>query len=332
VRPNPCDRPGRQRHLALFFPRLRVESDASLASETAMQSLWMIVASLLFACMGVCVKLAAENHSAVEIVFYRSALALLPMLALARLRGVALHTPHWRWQLSRAAFGFAAVIAYFSAITLLPLATAVTLNYTSAIFLAGYLALTGLRLTAGIIAALILGLSGVALLLKPTLHAEQMLGALLGLLSGALAAMAYFSVRELGARGEPETRTVFYFSLLSSLGAGLWLLFCELHLPDWRSGALLLGVAVFATAAQLAMTRAYATARTLTAAALAYSTVVFASLFGIFLWNETYDGWSWLAITLIVLSGLAATHCAPTPAAKLATRGSPNTHVISRDP
>jgi hypothetical protein len=31
-----------------------------------------------------------------------------------------------------------------------------------------------------------------------------------------LAAMAYFSVRELGARGEPEMRTVFYFSLVSS--------------------------------------------------------------------------------------------------------------------
>ncbi|WP_374682841.1 DMT family transporter [Accumulibacter sp.] len=272
-----------------------------------MQSLWMIVASLLFASMGVCVKLVAESHSAVEIVFYRSFLALLPMLALARLRGVSLHTPHWRWQLGRSAFGFAAVVTYFSAIGLLPLATAVTLNYTSAIFLAGYLALAGLRLTSGIVAALLLGLSGVALLLRPTLHAEQLLGGLLGLLSGALAAMAYFSVRELGARGEPETRTVFYFTLLSSLAAGLWLLFSERHAVDMRSGALLLGVAAFATAAQLAMTRAYATERTLSAAALAYSTVVFASLFGIILWNETHDGWSWLAITLIVVSGLAAT-------------------------
>ena len=272
-----------------------------------MQALWMVLASLLFACMGVCVKLVAASHSAVEIVFYRSFFALLPMFILIRLRGVALPTPHWRWQLGRAAFGFAAVLAYFSAIALLPLATAVTLNYTSAIFLAGYLALAGLRLSAGIVAALIVGLGGVALLLKPTLHAEQLLGGLLGLLSGALAAMAYFSVRQLGARGEPESRTVFYFSLLASLGSGLWLLFSELHPVDLHSGALLLGVAAFATAAQLAMTRAYSTARTLAAAALAYSTVVFASLFGMVLWNETPDGQSWLAIALIVVSGLAAT-------------------------
>ena len=44
-----------------------------------MQSLWMLVASLLFACMGVCVKLAAETHSAVEITFYRSFISLIIM-------------------------------------------------------------------------------------------------------------------------------------------------------------------------------------------------------------------------------------------------------------
>jgi hypothetical protein len=125
-----------------------------------MQSLWMLLASLLFACMGVCVKLAAATHSAVEIVFYRSFLSLLLMYALVRLRGVSLQTPHWRWQISRGAVGFAALCAYFWAITLLPLATAVTLNYTSAIFLAIYLALSGQRLTWRDSRALALGLAG----------------------------------------------------------------------------------------------------------------------------------------------------------------------------
>lgn len=276
-----------------------------------MQSLWMVVASLLFACMGVCVKLAAATYSAVEIVFYRSFLSLLLMFALVRLRGVSLRTPHWRWQISRGTIGFSALCAYFWAITLLPLATAVTLNYTSAIFLAIYLALAGQRLNAGILGALALGLSGVGLLLKPSLHADQLIGGLIGLGSGVLAGMAYFSVRELGARGEPETRTVFYFSLVSSFCASLWLLFSEIHPVDLYNGALLLGVAVFATAAQLAMTRAYAGTKALMAAALAYSTVVFASIFGMILWNETHDAWSWLAILLIVLSGLAATHFSP---------------------
>jgi len=273
-----------------------------------MQSLWMLVASLLFACMGVCVKLAAATHSAVEITFYRSFISLLIMFVLVRLRGVRLATPHWRWQISRGVVGFAALFAYFYAIILLPLATAVTLNYTSAIFLAIYLALAGMRMSGGILGALLVGLLGVAMLLKPTLHADQLSAGLIGLGSGVLAGMAYFSVRELGARGEPETRTVFYFSLVSSVCAGLWLLFGELHAVDLRSGLLLLGVASFATAAQLAMTRAYMRGKTLLSAALAYSTVIFSSLFGVLFWGEVLDAAAWFAIGLIVLSGIAATH------------------------
>ena len=273
-----------------------------------MQSLWMLVASLLFACMGVCVKLAAETHSAVEITFYRSFISLVLMYGLVRLRGVRLATPHWRWQVSRGVVGFSALFAYFYAITLLPLATAVTLNYTSAIFLAIYLALAGMRLRGGILGALVIGLVGVALLLKPTLHAEQLGAGLIGLGSGVLAGMAYFSVRELGARGEPEVRTVFYFSLVSSVCAALWLLFSELHAVDLRSGLLLLGVASFATVAQLAMTRAYTRGKTLLSAALAYSTVIFSSLFGALFWGEVLDASAWFAIALIILSGIVATH------------------------
>ena len=273
-----------------------------------MQSLWMIAASFLFACMGVCVKLAAESHSAVELTFYRSFLSLLLMFGLVRLHGVSLRTAHWRWQLTRGAVGFSALFAYFYAITLLPLATAVTLNYTSAIFLAVYLAFAGMRLRKGLLGALVLGLAGVVLLLRPTLHADQLAGGLVGLGSGVLAGMAYFSVRELGACGEPEMRTVFYFSLVSSIGAGSWLVFTELHAVDLRSGLLLLAVAGFATAAQLAMTRAYTRGKTLMSAALAYSTVIFSSLFGMLFWNEVLGAMSWAAIGLIVLSGIAATH------------------------
>ncbi len=273
-----------------------------------MQSLWMLVASLLFACMGVCVKFAAATHSAVEITFYRSFVSLILMFGLVKLNGVQLATPHWRWQISRGVVGFSALFAYFYAITLMPLATAVTLNYTSAIFLALYLALAGMRISAGILSALIVGLLGVALLLKPSFHADQLLGGLIGLGSGVLAGMAYFSVRELGARGEPEMRTVFYFSLVSSVCAGIWLMFSELHAVDLRSGLLLIGVASFATVAQLAMTRAYTRGKTLMSAALAYSTVIFSSLFGALFWGEVLDASAWFAIALIILSGIAATH------------------------
>ena len=274
-----------------------------------MQSLWMLVASLLFACMGVCVKLAAETHSAVEITFYRSFISLILMFGLVRLRGVRLATPHWRWQVSRGVVGFSALFAYFYAITLLPLATAVTLNYTSAIFLAIYLALAGMRMRGGILGALVVGLR-----------------------RRGLAAQADPACRSTGRRPDrPRFRACWpawpisacansapvasrkcarcsIFRWFPRSAPALWLLFSELHAVDLRSGLLLLGVASFATVAQLAMTRAYTRGKTLLSAALAYSTVIFSSLFGVLFWGEVLDASAWFAIGLIILSGIAATH------------------------
>lgn len=272
-----------------------------------MQSLWMIVASFCFACMGVCVKLAAESFSAAEIVFYRSAISLLLMFALIRLRGIPVATPHWRFQLLRAGSGFISLLLYFYAIAMLPLATAVTLSYTSPLFLTVYLAWFGkMRLRGGMLGALLLGFLGVALLLQPTLRADQMLGGLIGLGSGVMAGLAYYNVRELGARGESEARTVFYFSLLSTVASALWMVLFEFHPVGLRDAVLLFGVAAFATLAQLAMTRAYKRGKTFVSASLAYSTVIFASLFGALIWAETLSVGAWLAIALIIASGIFA--------------------------
>ncbi len=272
-----------------------------------MQSLWMVVASFLFACMGVCVKLAAETFSAPEIVFYRSAVSLLLMFSLMRLRGTGFATPHLRYQMFRGASGFVSLLMYFYAIAMLPLATAVTLNYTSPIFLALYFAtFAGMRLRAGMIAALAIGFVGVVVVLQPTLSSEQLAGGLIALGSGIISGLAYFNVRELGARGEPEARTVFYFSLFATLCSAVWMLLHEFHPVDLRGGLLLFGVGTFATLAQLCMTRAYKRGKPIVAASLAYTAIVFASLFGIVLWDEVLPAGAWTGIALIVASGIAA--------------------------
>lgn len=272
-----------------------------------MQSLWMVVASVLFAAMGVCVKLAADTFSAPEIVFYRSVISLVLMFLLVRLHRIPLATPHWRNQLFRGASGFVSLLLFFYAIALLPLATAVTLNYTSPLFLALYFAaFAGMRLRPGMIAALMIGFVGVVALLRPTLASEQFVGGLIALGSGIISGLAYFNVRELGARGEPEVRTVFYFALFSTLCGGLWMLLYEFHPVDLRGGLLLFGVGGLATLAQLAMTRAYKHGKPLVTASLAYTTIIFASLFGIALWGEVLSLSAWLGIGLIIVSGITA--------------------------
>ena len=97
---------------------------------------------------------------------------------------------------------------------------------------------------------------------------------------------------------------VFYFTLISTLATGLWLLFTAFSPMTWHGFLLLLGTGITATLAQLAMTRAYHKGATLVVTSLGYSTVLFASLWGIVLWNELLPPIAWFGMGLIVLGGL----------------------------
>ena len=277
-----------------------------------MQSLWMLAAGGLFACMSVFVKLGAAHFSSTELVFYRSLVGLAVIYAIIRHQRLPLATKYWKMHLWRGLSGFVSLTLYFYAISRLPLATAVTLNYTSPLFLA---LLTTLVLKERahwpLVAAIGLGFIGVVLLLKPTFNHDQLSAGLIGLTSGLLAGIAYFNVKRLGEIGEPEWRVVFYFSLVCAAGAGMGMLLNTFHGVNSENLLILLGLGTTATLAQLAMTRALGKGKTLVSGSLAYSTVAFASLFGIVLWGEILPLSGWLAIGLIAASGILSIKAAP---------------------
>ena len=277
-----------------------------------MKSGWMIVAGVLFAFMGVFVKLGSAYFSSAELVFYRSLIGLLVIFFIIKAQGLPLNTAHWKMHLWRGLSGFFALMLFFYAISQLPLATAVTLNYTAPLFLA---LLTTIMLKerphGPLLFAILLGFSGVILLLRPSLHHDQLTAGLMGLTSGFLAGVAYLNVKELGKAGEPEWRTVFYFTLTSTIGAGIWMIVHHFHAITWSSLMILIGLGTTATLAQLAMTRAYRLGRTLVVASLAYFTVVFASLLGVVFWGEVLPLTSWLAIVLITISGIISVRATP---------------------
>lgn len=272
-----------------------------------LQSLWMLVASFLFGCMGVCVKFAAANNDSGEIVLWRCMVALLVISSMMMFRKKSLVTVHLKGHLLRSFSGFSALFLYFYAITQLPLATAVTLNYTSPVFFVVWqILLRGVRPTRLAWIAVLLGFAGVVLLLRPSMDNDHLFGATLGLVSGGLAGLAYFHIRQLGALGEPEWRTVFYFSLFSAGGALSWVGWHGFHWPSSADIVWLVGAGLFATGAQLALTRAYRLGKTAFSNALAYTTVIFATLFGWWFFGERIDTLGWVSIGLIILSGVIA--------------------------
>jgi drug/metabolite transporter (DMT)-like permease len=268
-------------------------------------SLWMLVAALGFAIMGALVKIGAQKFSAAELVFYRSVFGLASIWLYIAIAKLPLRTNHISKHMSRSLVGFGSLVLFFYAIAHLPLATAITLNYTSPLFLAVFMPfLLHEKPKKILLIALAIGFIGVTILLKPTFDKESWLAGLIGLISGIGAAVAYVHVKQLGKLNEPDWRTVFYFTLVSTLGAGLWMLFDDFHTLNWNDMLVLGGLGLSATVAQLALTRAYRTGDTLVVASLAYVTVLLASLFGIVIWSEHLSVDAWLAIGLIIISGI----------------------------
>lgn len=183
-----------------------------------MSASWLIVvASLLFATMGVCVKLASAHYGSGEIVMYRGLVGALMIFAMSRWRGDTLRTAVPAKHFVRSLTGVTALCLWFYAIGSLPLATAMTLNYTSslwiALFLVGSASVFGTKPVDGrLVFAALLGFVGVVLVLRPTIEQNQLLHGLMGLLSGMVSATGYLQVAALGRAGETESRIVFYFS------------------------------------------------------------------------------------------------------------------------
>jgi drug/metabolite transporter (DMT)-like permease len=275
----------------------------------------MLVAALGFAVMGALVKIGAAKFSPAELVFYRSAFGLLAIYAFIFAKKLPLKTPVFAKQMSRAVVGFISLVLFFYAIAHLNLATAITLNYTSPLFLALFMPFMLHEKPKKILyLAVVIGFIGIILLLKPTLQNNDALAGALGLASGAGAAIAYINVKQLGNLHEPDWRTVYYFTLVSTIASGAWLIFQQFTAISWQDLPLLIGLGVSATIAQLAMTRAYRTGNTLTVASLAYVTVVLASLFGVLFWQEQLSKAEWLAIGLIILSGVISINATNTAA------------------
>ena len=286
--------------------------------------LLMICASLLFATMGVCVKFASDTYGPGEIVMYRGLVGVIGIALLARARGIPLKTSVPMMHAWRSIVGVSALTMWFYAIGHMPLATAVTLNYMSSVWMAlfligGAVVVGGQRVDPRLVATVLVGFVGVALVLHPSMDRDQLAPGMVGLASGMLSALAYLQVTTLGRVGEPEIRVVFYFSIGGFLTGLVMSLVQGWHMRHTLVGLLLLlATGVFATTAQVMMTRAYAIGRPLSNASLQYLGIVFSFVYGIWLFH---DPLTWSAVggmVLIVGAGLAASRLRATTLAATA--------------
>lgn len=268
----------------------------------------MLVAGFLFAAMGVFVKLGSTYFGVAELAFYRSAVTLAIVVGMILYARGTVRSAHLGTHIIRGVVGAISLVGFFYAISKLPVATAQTLNYTSPLFLAiATTVVLGERFSPWLVAAIVMGFGGVAMLLGPTFGAGHEGAAMVGLFSGVTAAWAYLAVRTLGKLGEPDTRVVFWFGAVATAICAAWQLTTDtFHAVRWDNFWILAGIGICGTLGQLAMTRAYRTGNTLVVGSFSYSTIVFASLATLAIWQDPLSPLEWGGMAIIVLSGLLA--------------------------
>jgi S-adenosylmethionine uptake transporter len=280
-----------------------------------MQALWMVLGAFFFATMAVGIKVASGSFSTFELVFYRGVVSVIFMGLVLRTRGTSLKTTIPMMHAWRSVIGVLSLSTWFYAIAHLPLATAMTLNYMSGVWVAAFIVggavLYGQAQRQGpLMATVLASFAGVVLMLRPTLDQNQLFAGLVGLLSGMGAALAYLQVTALGKAGEPEGRTVFYFSLGTAAVGLAGIAFTGLtpwSAASWQATAWLVPIGVLASLGQWCMTRAYSRGSTLLVANLQYSGIVFAAIYSLLLFGDQIALLGWAGMGLIVASGLAAT-------------------------
>lgn len=276
----------------------------------------MLIASLLFALMGAFAKLASESMPSLEIVFFRNVFGVL-IIGAAILKKPMKHKGGKPFLLFfRGLMGFLALLAFFYNIAHIPLGDAMTFSKTSPIFTAifAWLFLQERLPVTGWMAVFI-GFVGIVLITKPT---GMMLSKtdLLGIASGIGAALAYTAVREL--KRYYDTRAI----VLSFMGVGtvgplllmiispyvdiasLDFMFGEFIMPEGVVWFYIVGMGLFATLAQVYMTKAYGETQAGIVGAVSYTNIVFSIAVGVLLGDSFPEMLTLLGIILIIISGL----------------------------
>ncbi|HET8730643.1 MAG TPA: DMT family transporter [Moraxellaceae bacterium] len=263
----------------------------------------LAVSAVLFATMGVFIRLASHTVGNEIVVFARNLSGLLLLLPVMLLhRGTGFRTTVFYRHLWRAMTGLTAMYGFFYAIAQLPLSSAMIFTYSSPVFipLVAWVFLKEPMTRRAWIAALV-GFIGVLLVCKP---AGGLLNhfALIGIGSSLLAATAFVTVRALGAT-EPATRVVFYFALLSTVVSAVPLAWAgrQVSLPEF---GLLAAVGILATLSQLCLTRAYALAPANRIGPVTYLAIVVAGAYAWILWGERPDGFALAGTALIFTASL----------------------------
>ncbi len=262
----------------------------------------MLVSAMTISSMNGVVHQLTDSMHAFEIAFFRQIFGLIFIWALFLRGGLQpLRTRKFRLYALRAILNAIALLTFFVALSLEPLARVVGLGFTAPLLATlGAAFFLGEAMGARRWMALAIGVVGAVVIIRPGFE-EISLGMMMVLLSNTSWACALVVIKVL-ARTESSVTITAYAALLMTPVT----LVCALFVWQWPTAQQLywlIGIGVFGTFAQLCLSQAFREADATLVLPVDFTKFVWVGLIGYFFFAEVPDAWT-VAGALTICSGV----------------------------
>lgn len=261
----------------------------------------MALATLLVTGMVICVRMVPGRLHPFQLAFFRNFFGLAALVAWQSGSGPGfLKTRRLRLHLGRGLFNLLAMLAFYSAVFITPMASIAALNFTSPLF-ASLLAILVLkepfRLRRLVVIAI--GMAGAAIILRPGIQGIGW-GPPLILLSAMMWAVSLIFIKALSRTDSSLTIATYMvivttpFSLLAAVPVWQW--------PGGEQLFWMLLVGLLGSAGQICLAQAFKMAEASSVLPFDFLQLIWAALLGFLVFGEVPDRWVWVGGTLIFLS------------------------------
>ena len=268
---------------------------------TQLGILLMVASTVGFAAMHAAVRHVSADLHPFEVAFFRNFFGLAAIAPwFLRLGLRPLRTRRFGLHLTRALINVAAMMMFFTAVALTPMAQLQALGFTAPLF-ATVLAMIilGERVRLRRWSALIIGFFGAMVIIRPGI-ADVALGSILVLASSATWAFALIAIKILTRTDSSVTITAYMVLLMTPLSlipaSFFW------HWPDAGQWVWLFAIGVVGTLSQMAMAQSFRFAEATAVLPFDFSKLIWGTLIGYFVFSEVPDIWTWIG-GIIIFAG-----------------------------
>lgn len=286
--------------------------------------LLMIGAIFCFSCMDALAKAVSLRDGPIMALWarYTGQMMFVLILVAPRIRTVA-KTKFPGFQALRSALLFCATASFFTGLTYLGLAeTTAIMNVNPVLITLGAAIFLGEALGPRRLIAIAVALVGALIIIRPGSGVFSW-PAIFPLMAAVFYSAYSLATRHIGNREDPWT-SLFYAAMLGSVitsGLAIW----NWTTPSLTTLMLMLCLAAIGTVGQLLFIRAFSAGEAAMLAPFAYASLIFATVWGLWIFGEFPDLWTIVGAVVVVGAGLYVWHRETRTAPNVAAAKAPDT-------